>query len=173
MRILVAEDSATQAEALKFILESEGWEVETVADGQSALARLYDSRFDLVLADATMPEMDGYTLCHSIRAEPAIRDVGFVLITGLDDPDSLVAALRAGVDGWFAKPLEIDRLLDAVREHLARAAEREHVRGLVRQLERRVAALESVRAHAPDGFAELESTARALSALVLREPSST
>lgn len=161
-RILVAEDSPTQAEALKVILESEGFSVAVSPDGRHALEQLRAARFDVVLADATMPHLDGFELCRAVRAEPATRGVAFALLTGKDDAEALLSALRAGADEWFAKPLDVEALLDGVRALHERCARRREVTRLALDLEARVRALEPLRAHDPEGFAGLEAAAREL-----------
>lgn len=124
LRILVAEDSPTQAEGLKLLLESEGYEVVIVPDGHAALACARGEGFDLVLTDVTMPGLDGYSLCRALRAEVATSDLPIVVLTGLDDPSAVARGLEAGIDGWLRKPVEIDDLIGGVRGVLARSARR-------------------------------------------------
>ncbi len=67
-RLLVVEDSATQAEQLRSILEAESWEVVVAPDGLAALDILKDDAIDLVISDIVMPKMSGYELCSKIKA---------------------------------------------------------------------------------------------------------
>src|SRR5438270_586734 len=71
-RILVVEDSLTQAEELRLILESEGLAVQTARDGPTALELLRAGAFDLVLSDIVMPGLSGYDLCRAIKTDPAL-----------------------------------------------------------------------------------------------------
>lgn len=119
-RILIAEDSPTQAEGLRLILESEGYETEVVVDGRQALERARADSFALVLADVTMPELDGYALCRALREGADTRELPIVMLSALDDPSALAAGLEAGVDGWLRKPVEIDELLGGIRAVLDR-----------------------------------------------------
>jgi DNA-binding response OmpR family regulator len=123
-RILVAEDSPTQAEGLRLILESEGFEVVVVVDGHAALATARSEPLDLVLSDVTMPGLDGYALCQALREDSATAELPLVVLTGLDDPSAAARGLEVGIDGWLRKPVDIDALLGAVRGVLARAARR-------------------------------------------------
>ena len=84
-RVLVAEDSPTQAQELELGLVSEGYEVTLCADGDSALAHLAENAFDIVLSDVQMPGMTGYELCRSIKAHPQRSDVPVILLTRLRD----------------------------------------------------------------------------------------
>ena len=138
-RILVAEDSPTQAEALKLILESEGWEVVVARDGHAALERLHNEAFDLVLTDVTMPGIDGFRLCRLLRGDARTRDIAVVIVSAREDTSSLAAALAVGVDGWVRKPVDVDALVDGVRARLARTRARRRARELAARLARELA----------------------------------
>ena len=69
-KILVVEDSATQAQELAWLLESEGLEVEIARDGGNGLARCRQGGIDVVLSDVIMPEIDGYELCKRLKGDP-------------------------------------------------------------------------------------------------------
>ena len=69
-RILVVEDSHTQAEFLRLLLESAGYAVKVTSDGEAALGILRTSHFDLVLTDVVMPGIDGVELCRRVKADP-------------------------------------------------------------------------------------------------------
>ena len=117
--ILIAEDSPTQAEALRLILESEGFHAVVVEHGQAALEAALASPPDAVLADVTMPELDGISLCRALRADPRTAELPFVILTGLDDPP-LGEGLVAGVDGWLRKPVDMGELIEGLRAVIAR-----------------------------------------------------
>jgi CheY-like chemotaxis protein len=85
-RILVVEDSATQAEELRLILEAQGFEVETASDGALGLERLRTGHFDLVISDIQMPGLSGYEFCRSAKENPALKTIPIVLLTTLSDP---------------------------------------------------------------------------------------
>ena len=69
VEILIAEDSPTQAEQLQYLLEQNGYQVTTAANGRLALAALAKRKPQLVISDIVMPEMDGYTLCRAIKGD--------------------------------------------------------------------------------------------------------
>lgn len=143
-RILIAEDSPTQAEGLRLILESEGYVAEVVGDGRQALERATEGGWDLVLADVTMPKLDGYALCRALREQPATSELPLIMLSALDDPSALAEGLGAGVDGWLRKPVEIDELLGGLRAVLGRCQRRAQLgeerraelRALAEQIER-------------------------------------
>ena len=162
-RILIAEDSPTQAEALKLILEGEGWTADVVDNGHVALERAASGAGDLVLADVTMPELDGYALCRAIRAEPGIAELPVVMLSALDDPAALAEGLAAGADGWVRKPVEVDELLAGLGRLLERQrARRARRRGWAERLQRSLEALDDVRSTHAAALDELAGLVREL-----------
>jgi two-component system chemotaxis sensor kinase CheA len=115
-RVLVVEDSVTSRLLLKHILEGAGCSVDTAADGLDALSRLRGARYDVVVSDVEMPNMDGLALTASIRANPATAELPVILVTSLQTPEQREAGLRAGADAYFTKgSFDQDRLLATVR----------------------------------------------------------
>jgi len=115
-KVLVVEDSVTSRLLLKHILESAGYAVDTAVDGLDALSRLGTGRFDVVVSDVEMPNMDGLALTASIRATPATAELPVILVTSLQTPEQREAGLRAGADAYFTKgSFDQDRLLATVR----------------------------------------------------------
>jgi DNA-binding response OmpR family regulator len=106
MRILVVEDSRTQAESLRHILEKKGYTVALATNGRDALEQIRSSQPDLVLTDIVMPEMDGYELCHRIKTDRNLQSVRVIMVTQLFDPVDVVKGLEAGADNFIIKPYE-------------------------------------------------------------------
>jgi signal transduction histidine kinase len=121
-RVLVVEDSATQARLLRLILEDEGFTVDVAGDGPAALTQLATKPFDLVVSDVLMPGLTGFELCRTIKADPALRAVPVVLVTTLRDPLEIVQALECGADSFIRKPYEPDVLVVRLRTLLAQRA---------------------------------------------------
>jgi signal transduction histidine kinase/DNA-binding response OmpR family regulator len=109
--ILVAEDSATQAEQLAGLLEANGYGVRVAPDGMAALEAIRELKPTLVVSDVVMPRMDGYALCRAIKADPATGDIPVILVTTLVDPGDLIRGLDAGADNFIRKPYEARYLL--------------------------------------------------------------
>jgi PAS domain S-box-containing protein len=105
-KILVVEDSPTQSEELRLILEARGFTVETSPDGEQALERLARSAFDLIISDIMMPGISGYELCRRVKSDPATRDVPVVLLTTLSDPLDIIQGLECGADNFVTKPYD-------------------------------------------------------------------
>lgn len=109
-RLLLVEDSPTQAQELIYILQDAGLEVEWVADGRRALERAQQERFDLVLTDFFLPGGSGLDLCRRIKDDPSLAHIPVVLITRSANPVNLLMGLEARADGFMGKnnsPAEI------------------------------------------------------------------
>jgi len=106
MRILVVEDSRTQAESLRYILEKKGYVVALATNGRDALEQIKAGRPELVLTDIVMPEMDGYELCRRIKTDGDLKSIPVIIVTQLFDPVDVVRGLEAGADNFIIKPYE-------------------------------------------------------------------
>ncbi len=127
-RILIVEDSATQAAALADLLTQAGYATTVTRSAEQALDAIGTHRFDLVLSDVVMPGMDGYDLARRIRSLPEWDDVPIVLLTSLSDPLAIVRGLAAGADHYVTKPYTPEWLLTRLRQVLARASEPRAIR---------------------------------------------
>ncbi|WP_230467505.1 response regulator [Lujinxingia vulgaris] len=113
-RILVVEDSPTQAHYLAAMLEDAGHQVEIARDAESAWDSLQQLTFDLVLSDVHMPGESGIELCSRIKSESRFEPVKVVLLTALSDALSLMRGLGAGADYFMTKERGDDFLLHQI-----------------------------------------------------------
>ena len=102
-RILVAEDSDTQAKRARLVLEEAGFQVTIAVDGQAAWEVLSQDTIDMVVSDIDMPRLDGFELCVRVKADPRLAPIPFVLLTGRMDLEALVRGLEAGADDVINK----------------------------------------------------------------------
>jgi DNA-binding response OmpR family regulator/anti-sigma regulatory factor (Ser/Thr protein kinase) len=114
-RVLIAEDSATQAQRLTHILEQSGYRVSAAANGKLALDLARQQKPALVISDVIMPEMDGYQLCSAIKTDPKLADVPVILVTTLSDPQDVIRGLECRADNFILKPYDADHLLRRVQ----------------------------------------------------------
>lgn len=121
MRILVVEDTATIARALKEGLEQESYAVDVESDGDDGLrAALYEP-YDLIILDVMLPSKDGIAVCRELR-ENAVSTPVLMLTAKTQDGD-IVTGLNAGADDYLAKPFSFDVLLARIRALLRRPQE--------------------------------------------------
>jgi signal transduction histidine kinase/DNA-binding response OmpR family regulator len=118
VEILVVEDSSTQAGQLKYILETEGYQVFVARNGKEALALISKSRPTIVISDIIMPEMDGYELCRQMKADENLRGIPVILLTSLSDSKDVIKALECGADNFLTKPYDDKYLLSRLRYFL-------------------------------------------------------
>ncbi|NET73913.1 MAG: response regulator, partial [Sphaerospermopsis sp. SIO1G2] len=116
-RILAVDDVQDNLIIVEMLLESEGYEIESVSDGETALQRVLESPPHLILLDIMMPGMDGYEVTRRIRNNPEIKFIPILLITAFDE-SSVVEGLDAGADDFIRKPFDTDELLARVRSLL-------------------------------------------------------
>ncbi|MDO9550342.1 MAG: PAS domain S-box protein [Methanoregula sp.] len=118
VNILVVEDSRTQAEYLKHILENEGYRVFVAVNGNQALEQIKIEKPAIVLTDIMMPEMDGYALCRAIKQDENIAHIPVILVTQLFDPADLVKGLEAGANNIIIKPFESNHVISRITSTL-------------------------------------------------------
>ncbi|MCB0431213.1 MAG: response regulator transcription factor [Flavobacteriales bacterium] len=112
-RILLAEDEENLRKTLKLNLELEGNEVLTAGNGHEALQIFPTARFDLVILDVMMPELDGFAVCQAIRLRD--RDTPILFLTARNAGTDRVQGLKLGGDDYLAKPFNLEELLLRVR----------------------------------------------------------
>lgn len=125
-RILIAEDSATQAEQLKHLLVTNGYAVEVVGNGQEALEAVRKEKPTLIISDIMMPAMDGYELCRSVKSEPGLKDIPVMLLTSLSDPADIIRGLLCAADNFIVKPYRESELLNRIEYILVNRELRQH-----------------------------------------------
>jgi sigma-B regulation protein RsbU (phosphoserine phosphatase) len=128
MRILVVDDLEMNRDLLVRRVRRMGHEAEMAADGEAALEQMRTQPWDLVLLDITMPGMDGYETLRRIKADPAIADTPVVMVSAIDQIDSVVRCLELGADDYLAKPFNPVILRARVDSSLAKKRLADHRR---------------------------------------------
>ena len=116
-RILLADDNADMREYLRRLLDTK-YEVETVADGQSAFEAARKQNIDLVLSDVMMPKLDGFGLLKALRADNRTRTIPVILLSARAGEESRVEGMGAGADDYLVKPFSARELLARIEAHL-------------------------------------------------------
>jgi signal transduction histidine kinase len=119
MRLLVVEDSATQAEQLTLTLRGAGYTVEVARDAEDALMRCAAASFDAVLSDIVMPGKSGYDLCRELKERDHTRDVPVILMTTLNNPMAIIDALACGAENFVTKPYDAEYLIGRISDVIA------------------------------------------------------
>jgi two-component system alkaline phosphatase synthesis response regulator PhoP len=116
-RLLLVEDEETLRSTLRLNFELEGYDVTTAVRGSEALDRIRGARFDGVVMDVMLPDVDGFTICETMRLEGNATPVLFLTARTL--PQERIRGLRSGED-YLGKPFELEELLLRVRKLMAR-----------------------------------------------------
>ncbi len=122
-KVLIVEDSPTQALRMRIALESQGFDVSVATEPREAVEMARRDSPHIVLSDVRMPGVDGFQLCKFFRADPQLRLSAFVLnsATKKDDEDRELA-LRMGAHGFIEKGIPPESLASALRQAMAEAA---------------------------------------------------
>jgi len=115
-KILIVDDERDSIEGLKDILEDNNFEVDAVDDGQKAVQRLKQTVFDIILLDIKMPVMDGVELYKKIKEICKSQGTVVIMMTAYSVDELMKEAIHEGVYAIFRKPLNVEELLDTIRQ---------------------------------------------------------
>ena len=115
-RILAVDDKPENLRLLEAILVPSGYEVVTASSGDEALAKVRDTKPDMVLTDIVMPGMNGYELCRRLRADPATSDIALLAFSASIDSSEALRSVDDGgwFDGFVMKPIPPSELAQRI-----------------------------------------------------------
>jgi CheY-like chemotaxis protein/HAMP domain-containing protein len=119
--ILVVEDNPVNRKLLVATLSAQGYSVTPAVNGREALEKLRNGRarrFDVVLLDIVMPEMDGYDTLRAIRADRSLQDLPVLMISAVDEIESVIECVKMGATDYLAKPFNADLLRARIESSL-------------------------------------------------------
>ena len=116
--ILAVDDSASMRQMVTFTLKGAGFDVTEAVDGQDALSKAKSQKFDLVISDVNMPNMDGISLIRELRSLDDFKFTPLLLLTTESAADKKQEGKAAGATGWIVKPFNPDQLLNTVKKVL-------------------------------------------------------
>ncbi|SFC24692.1 Response regulator receiver domain-containing protein [Polaromonas sp. OV174] len=136
MRILVVDDLELNRDLLARRIQRLGHEAGIAVNGRDALDKLQQQDWDLVLLDITMPEMDGYETLRRIRADPLSAQLPVVMVSAIDETESVVRCLELGADDYLPKPFNPVVLQARIESSLAKKRLQDHKSHLLQALSR-------------------------------------
>ncbi len=117
IRILVVDDMSTMRRIIRTILNQLGYEnIEEAENGKQALAKLRSEKFDFVVTDWNMPEMDGLTLVQEIRKDENLKSLPVLMVTAEAKKENVLMALKAGVNNYIVKPFTPEVLKEKIEK---------------------------------------------------------
>jgi two-component system cell cycle response regulator len=102
--ILIVDDKLSAREVLKGLLTGQGYNLAFAGNGEEALVEAAALTPDVILLDVMMPDMDGFEVCRRLRVDPLLAQVPVIMVTALDDHDSILQGIEAGADDFITKP---------------------------------------------------------------------
>ena len=126
-KILIVDDEPLNLTTLEAFLSGDGYELHFAANGRDGCAKAHVIQPDLILLDVMMPEMDGYEVCRRLKADPRLRTIPVIFVTGLIDSDAESAGLALGAADYLTKPVNVE----IARQRIRNLLEREHLRNEV------------------------------------------
>ncbi len=121
-QILIVDDDPKLLTLLKSSLQKEGYVTIETLDGEAALQQIQAEHPDLILADVTMPNMDGFELCQHVRNDPATDNIPFIFLTAKGELHDRVKGLNIGADDYISKPFHISEVTARIKVVLQRSA---------------------------------------------------
>lgn len=142
-RVLVVDDEESIVRLARHALGARGFNVDTAADGEEALAKARSAKPDVIVSDVMMPRLDGLALLRTLRADPAFALVPIILLTALSSTDDRLEGLRTGADDYLPKPFHIEELALRVANAAKHRSRLRHTLAVQRELLARQAAKKS------------------------------
>jgi len=125
-RIIIVDDDRDTRELLALALESEGFEVTSAANGLRLISSLQLHRPHLILLDVNMSWIDGFELCKAVKKNESFQEIPVIFVSGRGEPEDRRRGIEAGAADYFVKPLDLNRLLNRIRELVPAVAPEEH-----------------------------------------------
>ncbi|MEC8085121.1 MAG: phosphate regulon transcriptional regulator PhoB [Pseudomonadota bacterium] len=126
--VLIVEDEAALVTMLRYNLESEGYRVSEMVDGEEAILLVIEEPPDLILLDWMLPSLSGIEVCRRIRRNESARDVPIIMLTARGEDSDRVRGLDSGADDYITKPFSPRELMARVRAVLRRSQPSDHER---------------------------------------------
>ena len=115
-RILTVDDSASVRQMVGFTLRKADYEVVEAVDGKDGLAKVSSGKFDLIVTDLNMPNMDGIQMITAVRKLPGYSFIPILMLTTESQAEKKDAGRKAGATGWIVKPFNADQLIAVVQK---------------------------------------------------------
>jgi two-component system chemotaxis response regulator CheY len=118
-QILIVDDSATVRKFVAVSLGMQGFEVVAACDGMDALEKLPKGKFELVITDLNMPNMDGFGLIKALRENPEYHEIPIIILTSLSDQATKDSAMKLGASSYLVKPFSLEKVQYAVAKFVS------------------------------------------------------
>jgi len=118
-QVLIVDDNEPNRDMLARRLRRKDFSLSMAANGREALSMVKENLYDLILLDIMMPEVDGYTVLKRLKADPILRKIPVIMISAIEEMDSVMQCMEIGADDYLTKPFDPDMLKAAVNRCLS------------------------------------------------------
>ena len=113
--VLIVDDVPNIVLSLEFLIKKEGYEVQSVSNGEEAMQAIAEKTPDLILLDVMMPRKDGYQVCQELRANPSWKDIKIIMLTAKGRDVEREKGLALGADDYITKPFATQEVVEKIR----------------------------------------------------------
>ena len=117
-KILIVDDVQLNLDLMKEILSGKGYQIASAINGKSAIAKAKAHKFDLILLDVILPDIDGFEVCSHLKSSPQTQDIPIIFLTAKKEKDSIIQGFNLGAVDYVPKPFSKEELLARVNLHL-------------------------------------------------------
>ncbi len=128
--VMIVDDVPDNIKVVANILKEEGYKLFFATNGSDALAKVKSDKFDLILLDVMMPEIDGFEVCRQVKNDPATQDIPIIFLTARTDTESIIKGFELGAMDYVTKPFNNAELLARVKTHLTLQRAKEELKAL-------------------------------------------
>ena len=114
-KILIIEDEKDIQDLLQLYLKRDGYNVHVAQDGETGLRKAIQERYDLILLDLMLPQMDGLEICRNLRSRPQTSDIPIIMLTAKAEESDRIVGLEIGADDYITKPFSLREVLARVK----------------------------------------------------------
>jgi len=117
-QVLIVDDNEINRDMLARRLHRKDFNLSMASDGRAALSMVQVNRYDLILLDIMMPEVDGYAVLRYLKQDPSLRNIPVIIISALEEMDSVMQCMEIGADDYLTKPFDPEMLKSAINRCL-------------------------------------------------------
>ncbi len=117
-KILIVDDEQHVIRSLTFVLKKEGYDVSSAVNGEDAIARVHESKPNLMFLDVMMPKKSGYEVCQEVKSNPGLSDIHIIMLTAKGQEADRERGLNSGADEFMTKPFSPRGVVERVKELL-------------------------------------------------------
>ncbi len=115
-QILIIDDEPFVLKSLSFVLNKEGYIIDTARDGKEGLVKIKELRPKVVLLDVMMPLKNGFDVCAEVKADPTLKETYIILLTATGQENDIKTGYKCGADDYITKPFSINLVLDKIKK---------------------------------------------------------